>query len=84
MTYDDWEEWVYDTETVESESITDQGRWETYWTKVVKKDGKFYRLDWASGSTEYQDRPFEDTFHQVTEVEPKQVTVTKYVNKETN
>lgn len=78
--YDQWEEMVYEWETVEPEKPCDQSRWKTFYEKTVKSpDGKFYYLYWESGSTEQQDMPWEDMYHSATRVFPKEVTTTIYV-----
>jgi hypothetical protein len=40
-----------------TEEITDQGRWDTSFTKVIKQlsTGQLYSIDWSKGSTECQD-----------------------------
>lgn len=80
-------EYIYDFvdhpfSDVTSEKIEDQSRWSTFYSKVVQdtRTEKFYMVNWDQGSTEYQESSGEITFY---EVEPKQVTVTKYVEKQT-
>lgn len=61
---------------VTSEEIEDQGRWVTYYSQVFKyKDGTFWQARWDRGSTEYQETDLELS---VVQVEPYEVTVTKY------
>lgn len=80
--YEEWEEYFEgeDYAEVEPETITYQGRWSTCKEKIIKdtKDNKFYRLSWEDGSTEYQEMPWEDTYHTIERVEPYITTVTKY------
>ncbi len=68
-----------DLTTVEEESITDKGRWSTYYQKVVlhKPTQTYWYLSWSRGSTEYQDNGVEGLT--AIQVVPKEVTVTKYV-----
>lgn len=75
----DWEDYPFTDVT--SEKIEDQSRWSTFYSKVVKdnRTDKLYEVLWDRGSTEYQESSGEITFY---EVEPKQVTVTKYVKKQ--
>lgn len=53
--------WLDESEHLEAvpgtHEIVDQGRWDTTKTEVFrdKRDGKFYRLTWSVGSTEYQE-----------------------------
>lgn len=74
------EEYVFesgDFEEVEPEEIEDQGRWSTHYSQILRyKDGTFWRANWSRGSTEYQDRGFEDL--ELVQVEPYTVTATKY------
>ena len=70
-----------DYETI-SEEIYDQSRWSIHKTGVFKRlsDGTFWMADWSEGATEYQDKkPFEYNDAEFFQVEPKGVTVTKYV-----
>lgn len=73
--YDNPEGW----KTVEGPDITGQSRWHTQWTRVISNGEKFFRIYWATGSTEYQDN-LEDIM--IVEVKPIQVTVTQYVPAE--
>jgi hypothetical protein len=61
-----------------SDDIVDQGRWYTYYTAVVKHDGRFWAVNYSQGSTEYQD---DDGEYTVYEVEPVEVTITQYKRK---
>ena len=64
-----------------TEEIVCQDRWTTYYTKIVKHTptDTFYRIDWAVGSTEYQEC---DTFDSdpvtLVKVEPYEKTITAY------
>jgi len=65
-----------------TEQIIDQRRWSTTSEGVFlhKPSGKHYLLSWSRGSTESQDEsPFEYSDPDPIEVEPKEVTVTKWV-----
>ena len=76
---DDWEEYAYGMETVVKEYVFDTDRWHQYLEKVVKdKQGTFWELSWKEGATENQDVYFEDGQHLAIEVEPYEMTVTKY------
>jgi hypothetical protein len=78
--YEEFENYAYGMETVVEEHPIDKGRWTTYFEQVVKdKEGKYWLLEWESGSTEYQDIDFSV---EVTEVFPLEVTQTVYVTKE--
>lgn len=66
-----------------AEEIRDQSRWETFHTGVFLEpsSGKHYEIDWAEGSTEYQENDYwggEDTVL-ATEVELREVTIKKWV-----
>lgn len=83
LTEDDFDLIVWgdneDFETVEGSEIVDHGRWTLSHEMVVKHtpSGDFYRLDYETGATEYQ----EDTEpnYRMTKVKPVEVTVTHYV-----
>lgn len=65
-----------------SEEIYGQGRWSIRKSGIFKRlsDGTFWMADWSEGATEYQDKsPFEYNDAEFFQVEPKEVTVTKYV-----
>lgn len=66
-----------DFETVEKESIDDQGRWWTGKSMVIKEREtmKYYRLSWLVGSTEMQEQDPEFT---AVEVKPVEKIVTVY------
>lgn len=82
MTPDEWEHYA-DMKTVVPETPYDQSRWSTYYTSVVQdEEGRFWELNWESGSTEQQDMPFEYCYHEVTEVFPKEVTKIEYVRED--
>jgi len=72
------EEYVYN-------KVTDTSRWSTHYEQVFKLNGKYYQTYYSEGSTEMQDEApyeYEGEWVEVTEVVPKEVTVTKYVTKE--
>lgn len=74
----DCEEGIY----VEEEIINDLGRWEIYMTTVISipETGRYFEISWGKGATEMQeDNLHESTF---TEVVPKEVTTTIYVEKQ--
>jgi hypothetical protein len=64
------------------DTILETGRWDVLHLAVYKHNDKFYEVAYRVGATEYQeqtelfDEPGDVEFF---EVEPKQVTVTKYV-----
>lgn len=64
--------------TVTGEVIEEQSRWSVYKSCVLKQvsTGKFFEAYWGEGATEYQEGQDEDW--SLTEVEPFEVTVTKY------
>lgn len=66
-----------DYESVTKEEITDQSRWATYFEQVFKHipSGKFYKIIWSRGSTEYQDV---DPEYMIWEVKPVEKTITVY------
>lgn len=70
-----------DYKEVTSATITDQSRWHTFYEQVFKKvsDDTYWQMNWHRGSTETQDYGPEDI--EICEVEPKEVTVIKYVRK---
>lgn len=81
------EEYIYSYEgssfsDITKEKIVDQSRWNTFYSRVIKdnRTGKLFEIHYDQGSTEYQESSGEVSFH---EVEPKEVTVTKYVKKQT-
>ncbi len=77
--YDDHE----DFEVVKgTKHIIDQSRWYIVSEGVFlhKPSGKHYMLEWSVGATESQDEsPFEYSDPKPIEVEPKEITVTKWV-----
>jgi hypothetical protein len=76
--YEDEEDFFDDEDFTEvtREKIEDQRRWSTMFSQVFKyKDGTFWEASWERGSTEYQETDLELS---VVQVEPVQVTVTKY------
>jgi hypothetical protein len=78
ITWDEFEEIEYgeEWEAVTPEEIAFQNRWNTFYERVYKSpNGKFYKIEWNRGSTEYQESTSEPT---IVEVEPYEVTVTKY------
>lgn len=67
--------------TVIKREMTDHTRWSIHYDVVVQreKDGKFFSDSYSKGATEQQDeRPYEYTEPNFTEVFPKQVTITIY------
>jgi len=64
--------------------IIDNSRWSIYHEIIFKDGDKFYRTSYSVGATECQDEsPWEyDDEIECTEVELKQVMVTKWVDKE--
>jgi hypothetical protein len=76
ITWDEFEEIETEWEAVTETNIVDQRRWVTVFEQVFKgPDGRFFKLVWEQGSTEYQES---DTEPYMIEVEPYEVTVTKY------
>lgn len=74
--WEDHEDFEGVTDTV----IEEQSRWSVYKSCVFKQKstGKFFEAFWGEGATEYQEGQNEPwSFN---EVEPKEVTVIKYVN----
>ena len=67
-----------------SDDIISHERWTVVHRMVFKTGGKFYVINYGDGATEQQDQsPFEyepDPIECV-EVEPKEVTITKYIKK---
>ena len=62
-----------------SEEPVDTSRWHILYEQVFESpDGKFFRFNWRVGATENQDN---DEEIYMTEVEPYEVTVTKYRTK---
>ncbi len=63
------------------DKIIENTRWSILHRLIYKYDGKFYETSYSVGATEQQDeRPFEydDDIIECHEVEPVEVTVTKY------
>lgn len=58
--------------------ITGQSRWRTNHAAVIHDGNVYYRLTWATGSTEYQD---DDDAVAVSRVYPHEVTITEYRSK---
>lgn len=77
---DDFEEIKYgDKFDVATEiDITYQSRWETYRSQVFKhkETGRFVRIIWSRGSTEYQDT--DNATYELEEVKPVEKLVTLY------
>lgn len=74
--YDDFEDFLFEKETVVPEHPTNQSRWSTAYEQVVKdQQGDFWMLRWEVGSTEYQEVDFKV---EVTQVYPKEVIKTIY------
>lgn len=67
-----------DFEAVTKSSIEEQTRWSIYKSQIFKQKstGKFFEAYWGEGATEQQDG--QDEFWSLTEVEPKEVTLTLY------
>jgi len=65
---------------VEEESVVDTGRWHNAMEMVIQDvgTGNYYRLNWLSPATEYQECKPDPT---LTRVYPKQVTKTIYTTK---
>lgn len=65
------------------DEIIETSRWSEIHSLIFKApdDGKFYEVSYSQGLTEYQDEsPWEyETEVVATEVEPREVTVTKYL-----
>lgn len=65
------------------DTIVETSRWSEIHSLIFKApdDGKFYEVSYSQGLTEYQDEsPWEyDSEVQGTEVEPREVTVVKYL-----
>ncbi len=69
-----------DSPVIEDE-IIDQRRWSTVHKRIFKFEDKFYQTIYSHGSTECQDEsPYEDEDDDIEcpEVEPYEVTLTKY------
>jgi hypothetical protein len=62
---------------VTEESIQEQDRWHTYYSRVAQRvsDNTYWEFSWATGSTEYQEC---DLDLEVYQVEPVEVTTTQY------
>lgn len=75
--FDIAEEYLYGMKTIVPETPVEQSRWSTFFEQIVQDEetGKFFKLEWESGSTEYQEVDFELT---VTEVEPYDTIITRY------
>lgn len=73
--YGDDENWKNVTEA----EIYDQSRWSIYKSQVMQRisDGKYFEFWWGEGATEMQDGQDEPCGY--FEVEPKEVTVTNYI-----
>lgn len=66
------------------DDIVDNSRWSIHHEIIFKDGDKFYRTSYSVGATEYQDESpweYEDNV-ECTQVELKQVMVTKWVDKE--
>ena len=71
------DEILFGWETLQGETIDEQDRWHTYYSKVVKSPlGVPYQVSWANGSTEYQEC---DPDYQMVKVKPVTKTITTYV-----
>ena len=69
--------------TAIKDTITDTRRWSVDHEIIFLHDGKYWQTHYSVGATEQQDEsPWEyDTEVECTEVELKEVTVTKWVTK---
>ena len=69
-----------DYNTVVDEEVVDTSRWYNLMKMVVQEieTGKFFRVTWKAGATEYQE--VEPNF-QMVEVFPRQVMTTVYTTK---
>lgn len=75
--YDTIDEILYEWETLEEEKILDQGRWHTFYSKVVKSPlGVPYQITWKAGSTECQEC---EPDYKMVKVKPITETITTYV-----
>lgn len=66
-----------------SNESEDSGRWSAYVTTVYQEAGKLWAFDWEEGLTENQEDEIHETPYgsglvEVYEVEPYQVSVTKF------
>ena len=70
-----------DFETITPETLEDQSRWSVYKSRVFRQvsTGKYFEAYWGEGATEIQDGQTSDW--SFTEVEPFEVTVTRYRTK---
>ena len=50
---------------ITDETITDQDRWHTYFEQVFEKNGEFFEISWARGSTEMQEIDLNATIRRV-------------------
>jgi len=72
----------HDTAEVISDEIVDSSRWSNHYELIFKLDDKFYRTSYSVGATESQDEgpwEYEEGEIDCTLVEPREVTVIKYV-----
>jgi len=62
-------------------TIYTKSRWSVHYKCVLKSpDGRYYRLCWSRGATEYQDeQPFDDEPPEFYPVKPEEYTATRYV-----
>jgi hypothetical protein len=71
------------TSTVVEKEVSDTSRWSIHYDCIFKLDGKFYSTYFSEGATESQDESayeHEGDWVEVDEVEPKEVTVIRYVS----
>ena len=76
-----WGDFDSDHYEVIYDNVEDSSRWSIQHEMVFKYDGKFYQTSYRVGATEYQDeQPYENDNDEIEchEVEPYEVTVTKY------
>lgn len=73
---DEWDDFRYEHDPIVDE-VWDQRRWVTVHRAVYEVEGRFYEVIYESPSTEMQEGSESDEVL-VYEVEPIEVTVTKY------
>jgi len=83
---EDWEEYGDEVFAVNVyDKIYDTSRWSEHHEQVFRIGDRFFMTGYSVGATEMQDESpyeYEGEWVEVTEVVPKEVTVTKYVAKE--
>lgn len=71
------------TAVIVEKEVSDTSRWSVHYDCIFKLDGKFYSTYFSEGATESQDESpyeYEGDWIEVDEVEPKEVTVIRYVS----